>query len=129
MNVLRRAALLLSGGTFAVIAVIGLFAPHAVAKAYGLALVGVEGLAEFRAVFLGFWLSLTVLMVTAARRDDVPLLGDLCGLMLLLQASARILSLVVDGVPNLTFLGAAAGELGSALAILAPRVLGRRSEV
>src|SRR5690242_3676312 len=95
----RRLALALSGLTFASIGLLALFMPVAVARVYGFALLGVEGLDEFRAVYTGFWLSLAVAMITAARRTDVPLLGDICGVMLLLQALGRAASFALDGRP------------------------------
>ncbi len=127
LRLLRRFALLTSGATFAVIGVLAVFAPAAVARAYGLALVGVDGLAEFRAVFTGFWLSLAYAMVTAAtRRRDVPLLGNVCGVMILCQSLARLASLGLDGRPSWPFVSALVMELGTACAILAPTVLEAR---
>ncbi len=120
---LRTLSLVLSGLTFAVIAVAGTFAPRAVAQAYALSLVGVDGLNQFRAVFLGFWSSLAIAMLTAARKPEVPLLGDVCGLMLLLQATGRAVSMVLDGRPSIQFVGAFLGELAAAILILLPRVM------
>jgi hypothetical protein len=123
---LRRLALAGSGLTFGSIGLAAIVAPHTVARLYGLSLNGVDGLAETRAVFTGFWLSLTVAMITAARRPEHTLLGDLCGLMILLQALGRVLSLVLDGRPSLPFVGAMLGELTTAALILAPRFVGPR---
>jgi hypothetical protein len=126
---LRRLALAGSGLTFGTIGLIGIVAPHTVAGVYGLLLVGVDGLNEFRAVYMGFWISLCVAMVTAARRPEETLLGDLCGVMLLMQSLGRMVSLAVDGRPGWPFMAATVMELTSALMILAPRVVGRRRAV
>lgn len=123
----RRITLALSGLTFGVIGLIGLFLPAQVARIYGLSLIGVDGLAEFRAVFQGFWISLAITMITAARRPAETLLGDLCGVMLLAQSLGRLASFGLDGRPSWPFIAAFVMELTSALTILAPRFLGRRT--
>jgi hypothetical protein len=110
-----------SGLTFGVIGVAAIFAPDAVAARYGLHLDSVGGRNEFRAIFTGFWLALGVTMITAARKPALVILGDLCGLMLLLQALGRALSFALDGVPDPTFVSAFAGELVTAVGILAIR--------
>lgn len=123
---LRRIALAMSGLTFGTIGVIGMFLPTQVARVYGLSLVGVDGLAEFRAVYVGFWISLAITMITAARRPDATLLGDLCGVMLLAQSLGRLASFGLDGRPSWPFIAAFVMELASAMTILAPRFLARR---
>jgi hypothetical protein len=125
-RILRRLSLALSGMTFAGIGVLAFAMPHTVARVYGFTLEGTDGLNEFRAIYTGFWLSLGIGMVTAARRQDVPLLGDVCGVMLLLQALGRAASFAVDGRPGWPFVAAFVAELGSALTILAPRILALR---
>jgi hypothetical protein len=122
MMKLRRLSLLMSALTFGAIAIAGAIAPHAVARSYGLSLNGVDGLAEFRAIFMGFWAALAIAMITAARRPDDTLLGDVCGVMLLFQSLARMVSFVLDGRPGPTFVGACFAELFCALLILAPRI-------
>lgn len=124
---LRRITLALSGLTFGAIGLIGLFLPAQVAQVYGLSLIGVDGLAEFRAVYQGFWISLAITMITAARRPEETLLGDLCGVMLLAQSLGRLASFGLDGRPTWPFIAAFVMELTSALTIFAPRFLGRRS--
>lgn len=118
---LRRLALVGSGLTFGAIAFIGIAAPRTVAAAYGLSLPGVDGLNEFHAIFTGFWAALCAGMLLAAARPQERLLGDVLGLMILLQSLGRFLSMAVDGRPGWTFIGAAVAELVSALAILAVR--------
>jgi hypothetical protein len=127
MMKLRQLSLVLSGLTFGAIAVLAAIAPQAVARTYGLALLGVDGLAEFRAVYMGFWASLAIAMITAARRPDDTLLGDICGVMLLFQSLARMVSFALDGRPSAPFVAACFGELAAAVMILAPRMLPRRA--
>ncbi len=123
MRFIRTFALASSGIVFATIGLLALALPVPVARAYGFVLPSVDAFNEFRAIYTGFWLALGAAMVTAARRPDVPLLGDLCGLMLLLQAGGRAASLALDGVPAPQFVGAMIGEALAAAAILvAPRV-------
>ncbi len=115
---IRQALLLMNALIFGSIALAALVAPHFVAPQYGYTLGSIESFAQFRAVFTGFWLGLTALMVTAARRIEQTVLGDLAGLFILFQALARFVSMALDGLPNLFFVGAAVGELSVALAIL-----------
>lgn len=115
---IRQALLLLNALIFGSIALAALVTPHFVAPQYGYTLGSVESFAQFRAVFTGFWLGLTALMITAARRIEQTVLGDLAGLFILFQALARFASMILDGLPNLMFVGAACGELSIALAIL-----------
>lgn len=111
-----------SGLTFLCIALAALAFPRAVAAQYGYPLDRPEAFNEFRAVFTGFWLGLAAAMLTAARKPELPLLGDLCGLMIGLQGLGRVLSLALDGFSSARFAAAAALELGTAALIL----LGRR---
>ena len=117
----RRLVLGGSGLIFPGIALAALFAPHFVARQYGLTVEGPDALNQFRAVFIGFWCGLGALMLTAARRTDLPLLGDLCGVLLVCQALGRLLSLGLDGMPDLRFVGAMVLELSSGIVVLAAR--------
>ena len=127
LQAMRRLSLVMSGATFGIIAVFAAIAPHTVARVYGLSLLGIDGLAEFRAVYMGFWTSLAVAMITASRRPDDTLLGDVCGVMLLFQSLARMTSFVLDGRPSWPFVAACFAELSGALMILAPRLVARRA--
>jgi len=118
---LRRLALAGSGLTFLVIALAALVAPRPVAAQYGVALDAPVNFNEFRAVFTGFWLGLAVTMLLAARKPHERLLGDCCGLMIGLQALARLLSLAIDGMPDPKFAGIALLELVTAGLIFAGR--------
>ncbi|MBS2028246.1 MAG: DUF4345 family protein [Deltaproteobacteria bacterium] len=118
---LRRMALAGSGLTFFAIAIAALAAPRVVAAQYHVALDGPVNFNEFRAVFSGFWLGLAGTMLLAARRPQERLLGDCCGLMIGFQATARLVSFALDGVPDVKFVGVAVLELVSAALILAGR--------
>jgi Domain of unknown function (DUF4345) len=96
--------LLGNGLTFLGIAIYVLFATHKAAYFYGYTLNGVDGLNEFRAVYIGFWIGLAVLFFGAARRFELALIGDLAFVMVLLQALGRLLSFVVDGLPSERFI-------------------------
>ena len=123
----RRLALAGAGLTFGSIAVGALVAPQLVARAYAITPNGVDGMNQLRAIFVGFWLALAFALLTAARRPDATLLGDICGLMILLQALARLLSFALDGIPSAMFVAATLAELANAALILAPRLLASRS--
>lgn len=124
MNVrlaLRRLALAGSGLTFGAIALASLVVPRAVAAKYAYTIDGADAANEFHAVFTGFWLGLAAMMLTAARRPEQRLLGDLCGIAIGLQASARLVSILLHGMPTASFLGACAAELVTAALILQHR--------
>src|SRR5260370_31323574 len=95
-NFIRRIMLIGSGLTFLLFAIYGVLATKAAAHLYGYTLNGVDGLNEYRAVYIGFWIGLTVLFFTAARKVEQPLLGDIGFLMLLLQALGRLYSFVLE---------------------------------
>jgi hypothetical protein len=118
---LRRIALAGSGLAFAGIAVLSLFAPRAVAAQYAYAVGSADSWNEFHAVFTGFWLGLAALMITAARKPEERLLGDLAGIAIGLQALARLFSVVAHGTPSASFVSAMVGEMVTAFAILQTR--------
>ena len=118
---IRWLALVLSGLTFLVIAVLALFFPHTVASAYAYTLGSVDSYTEFRAIFIGFWIGLAALLFTAAKRLDNVALGDLGATMILCQALGRLLSFVLDGLPSTRFLIAFALEMTLSLAALLAR--------
>lgn len=122
---LRRIALAGSGLTFGSIAIAALLAPTLVAPRYAYALTDAGSYNQFRAVFTGFWSGLAVLMLASARRTDLDRAGTFAGILVGLQALARVLSIAVDGVPPAMFVGATAAELLTAALILAP-VFARR---
>jgi hypothetical protein len=78
---------------------------------------------EFRAIYLGLWLATAVLLWTAARRVEEPLLGDLGALLILGQVFGRLVSLALDGLPGPRTWSIGALELvgGLAIALVRPR--------
>src|SRR5437660_5750820 len=76
-NFIRRIILLGNGLTFLLLGAYVLFATHKAAYFYGYTLNGVDGLNEFRAVYIGFWFGLTILFFTAARRPNIAMVVDL----------------------------------------------------
>ena len=101
-TLIRRIMLAGNGLTFLGIAAGVLFAADKAAYLYGYTLNGV--LNEFRAVYIGFWIGLTVLFFIAARKIEFTLLGDIGFVMVLLQALGRLLSFVMDGKPSERFI-------------------------
>jgi len=101
---LRRLNLVGIGLTFLFIAGYIFFNIEKAAYLYGYTLNGVDGHNEFRAVYMGFWIGLTVLFFVAAWKIDVPILGDIAALMVLLQALGRLLSFLLDGKPSERFI-------------------------
>jgi hypothetical protein len=116
---MKQLALFASGATFTLIALATIFAPLAVAGAYGFTIASgdVDALNELRAVYIGFWLGLGYLYFRALSNDALANVG---GVMLLLQASGRVFSLIADGVPSAPFLAAMVAELAGAALILLP---------
>jgi hypothetical protein len=120
-NSIRRILLLGNGLTFLLIAVYVLYAPGKAAYLYGYTLNGVDGLNEFRAVYVGFWIGLTILFFTAAGKIEFALLGDLAFTMVLLQSLGRLLSFIVDGRPSARFIFVFFLEIVTSLAGLSIR--------
>lgn len=104
-SLIRRLILIGDGLAFGVIAIGVLFFVEPLGRLYGYTLpFSVDGLNEFRAVYIGFWLGLTVLFFTAARKYELAILGDLGLLMVLLQSMGRLVSFVLDGIPKPLFI-------------------------
>jgi hypothetical protein len=111
----------MSGLTLIIIALVAIPLPRVVAEGYGLTLEHKQSFNEFRAVFVGFWIGQGALMLVAARRRDLPLLGDLCAMLILCQAGGRALSFALDATLEPRFLLAFAAEVLAAAVILACR--------
>lgn len=97
---MRKVILFGDGLTFLLIAIGVLFSTEKAAYLYGYTLNGIDGHNEFRAVYIGFWIGLTILFFTALRKIDLPVLGDIALVMVLLQSLGRVLSFVMDGIPD-----------------------------
>src|SRR5689334_18142350 len=70
---------------------------------YAFTLVGIGGHDEFRAVFMGFWLGLTLIFFTSVKHYRVAILGDMAFMLVLLQSLGRLYSFAVDGIPPTRF--------------------------
>jgi len=101
---IRKAVLFGDGLAFLLLAIGVLFWTEKAAYLYGYTLNGIDGHNEFRAVYIGFWIGLTILFFTAVRKIDWPLLGDIGLIMVLLQSLGRVLSFVMDGIPDKRFI-------------------------
>jgi hypothetical protein len=97
---LRQAILALASLVFVGIAVGSLLAPHEMADGLGYTLGNVDALSEFRAIYVGLWLSIAAVLLVAGRRVEQGLLGDLAAGLILGQTLGRLLSLVLDGPPT-----------------------------
>ena len=62
------------------------------ANSYALTPVGIGGDSEFRAVFMGFWLGLTLLFFQSFRHYRVAILGDMAFMLTLFQSLGRLYS-------------------------------------
>lgn len=115
---LRSILLFLTGLIFLGIAVAGLFAPERVAAWYALTLNGVDGLNEYRAVFIGFWVGLFLQAAYAARHPENVAIGNYTAVLVLCQSMGRLLSFALDGLPSLQFILWFLGESSISLLIL-----------
>jgi hypothetical protein len=123
-NFIRKLMLFGNGCTFLFIAGYVCFRTNHAAYLYGYTLNGpVDGLNEFRAVYIGFWIGLTILFFTAAKKLQLTILGDLALLLVMLQSLGRLLSFAVDGMPNERFVIVFFLEFGTSLLglIMRPR--------
>jgi len=112
---IRKVILFGDGLTFFLIAIGVLFKTEKAAYLYGYTLNGVDGHNEFRAVYIGFWIGLTILFFNAVRKIDWPLLGDIALTMVLLQSLGRVLSFIMDGIPDKRFVIVFFLEFGSSV--------------
>lgn len=101
---LRKINLIGNGLAFLFIAGYVFFNTEKAAYLYGFTLNGADGHNEFRAVYMGFWIGLTILFFAAASKIELPILGDIAALMVLLQALGRLLSFLLDGKPSERFI-------------------------
>jgi len=121
---LRKVCLVGNGLTFLLIAGYVLFDTNKAAYLYGYTLNGAGGHNEFLAVYVGFWIGLTILFFASAKRIDLVLMGDIALIMILLQALGRLLSFLLDGKPSERFIIVFFLELASAVfgLVMRPKV-------
>lgn len=117
----RRILLVVTGLVFLGIAAGSLLAPATMAEPFEWTLEHPNSLNEFRAIYVGLWLAHAVLFFWAARRNDLPVLGDVAALLLAGQVVGRLVSLLLDGLPDGRLLGPALAESLGALGLLLTR--------
>jgi hypothetical protein len=98
--------------------------PDRVANAFGLFLVGVNGYSQFFAVHVGMRFATAGLALLAARRGDVPLLGDLAASFILAQPLGRLVAAFAIGLPQGPLFVVCGIELVAGVALLALRPRG-----
>jgi hypothetical protein len=81
----------------------------------------VNGLSEFRAIYVGLWLAHVMIFFWAAWRIRIVYLGDMCGLLLGGQVLGRLVSLALDGAPDIRLYPIAVIEGLGAVVLLAVR--------
>jgi len=104
LQLLRKLLLVANGLTFLFFAVCTTVDIDRTAAFYNLGLVGIGGHDEFRAVFMGFWLGLTILYFTSLKHYRVAVLGDMAFMLVLMQSLGRLYSFAVDGIPPFQFI-------------------------
>ena len=114
---LLRAAALASS----LAALAALLDPERVAGALGVFLVGVNGYSQFYASYVGVRLATAGLALLAARRGELPILGDLTALFVLAQPAGRLVAALHIGLPQGSLLIISGIELLGGLALLALR--------
>jgi hypothetical protein len=114
LQLLRKLLLIANGLVFLGFAISTTVAFDFTTAFYALTPVGIGGHNEFRAVFMGFWLGLTVLFFQAVRRYQLAIVGDLAFMLVLFQSLARLYSFAVDGIPPAKFVAFFVLEFSSA---------------
>jgi hypothetical protein len=104
LQLLRKILLIGNGMVFLWFAILTLVNIEASANSYALMMDGVDGHNEFRAVFMGFWVGLSLLFFQSARHYRLAVLGDVAFMLILFQSLARLYSFAVDGIPSVQFI-------------------------
>ncbi|WP_036173286.1 hypothetical protein [Massilia sp. 9096] len=99
--------------------------PDRIADAMGLFLVGVNGYSQFYAIYVGVRLATAGLALLAARKGDLPILGDLAALLILAQPLGRLVAAFAIGLPTGSLFVICGIELAVGLALLLLRPQGR----
>lgn len=96
----RQILLYVVAAVFLAEAVLALLDPLGAAARVGYRIGGPDGLSEYRAVYLGMFGALGVATLIAARRIHEPLLADVICAAIVAEAAARLVGIVLDGVPG-----------------------------
>ncbi|MFY9224605.1 MAG: DUF4345 family protein, partial [Blastocatellia bacterium] len=89
-NLARQIILILAALVFILVAVAALVIPHKMASQMGYTLANINGLNEFRAIYVGVWLATAILLVVAAKNIKNTLLSDLGAILILGQTFGRL---------------------------------------
>jgi hypothetical protein len=115
LQLLRKLLLIANGLVFLGFAISTTLNIDFTADFYAFTLNGIGGHNEFRAVFMGFWLGLTVIFLQSVRHYRVAVLGDMAFTLVLLQSLGRLYSFAADGIPPARFVAFFVLEFSSAL--------------
>ena len=99
-NLARQTILILAALVFILVAVAALVIPHKMANQMGYTLANINGLNEFRAIYVGVWLATAILLIAAAKNIKNALLSDLGAILILGQTFGRLVSIILDGMPG-----------------------------
>jgi len=97
---LRQILLCAVAAVFLAEAAAALWNPQAAAARVGYAIDGPDGLSEYRAVYLGMFGALGIATLIAAWRVREPLLADVICAAIVAESAARLVGIVLDGVPG-----------------------------
>jgi hypothetical protein len=122
---LRGQLLQLAATASSLAALAAMLDPDRVADAMGLFLVGVNGYSQFYAIYVGVRLATAGLALLAARKGDLPILGDLAALLILAQPFGRLVAAFAIGLPTGSLFVICGIELAVGLALLLLRPQGR----
>jgi hypothetical protein len=122
---LRGQLLQLTATASSLAALSAMLDPDRIAEAMGLFLVGVNGYSQFYAIYVGVRLATAGLALLAARRGELPILGDLAALFILAQPLGRLIAAFAIGLPRGLLFVICGIELAVGLALLLLRPRGR----
>lgn len=104
-----------------VIAVRAALIPDRLAHGLGYTLHAPNGYSELFAVYIGIWVATAALALTAVRRSDDPLFGDLLATFVFAQPVARLLAVPLWGLPTGNLFWMFVLEIVGAMALFAVR--------
>jgi hypothetical protein len=122
---LRSVLLQLAAIASSLAALAAMLDPDRIADAMGVFVVGVNGYSQFYAIYVGVRLATAGLALLAARRGELPILGDLAALFILAQPLGRMIAAFAIGLPRGLLFVICGIELAVGLALLLLRPRGR----
>jgi hypothetical protein len=122
---LRSVLLQLAAIASSLAALAAMLDPDRIADAMGVFVVGVNGYSQFYAIYVGVRLATAGLALLAARRGELPILGDLAALFILAQPLGRLIAAFAIGLPRGLLFVICGIELAVGLALLLLRPRGR----